>query len=499
MVYEAHDSRLDRAIALKILPPEFLHDDSFAARFEREARLVARLDHPAIVPIFASGIDDGIPWMSMRLAAGGSLAAMLRNGRLPRVTAISILQQVAGAIDHAHARGVTHRDIKPANILLDGDGHACVADFGLAHLLERNPALTSTGVLTGTPHYMAPEQALGKTTGYACDIYSLGIVAYEMIAGHLPFEADSPVALLMKQVNEPLPEPDDRTIPSGVLDVVRKAASKDPSNRWASAGAFITALAAAVDNAHVLSFDEPAAVRMRRIRRPLLAATLSCVLLASLVWYQARRERSTEENRTTVIAALEPAITPATRQAGQADTVNVPPRVTAAPSPTRLVRRSPQAAPDRSVSASVSVPQAQVTDGALTAVDSVNPTTSAEARAPIGVDASPDIDAAESAAPVPQADGLTAPGRFTAPARLKTVAPSYPSVAKAGQIQGDVVLQAAIDQDGRVTDVIVTRRVHPLLDEAARQAALHYEYAPGRRDGVAVSSTVRIVVSFRLQ
>jgi TonB family protein len=495
-VYEAHDSRLDRAIALKILPPEFLHDDSFAARFEREARLVARLDHPAIVPIFASGIDEGIPWMSMRLAAGGSLAALLRNGRLPQPAVISILEQVAGAIDHAHARGVTHRDIKPANILLDGDGHACVADFGLAHLLERNPALTSTGVLTGTPHYMAPEQALGKATGQACDIYSLGIVAYEMIVGHLPFEADSPIALLMKQVNDPLPEPDDRTIPSALLGVVRKATSKDPANRWASAAAFITALASALDDPDTLRIAEPAATRTRQIRRSLLAATLSCALLASFIWYQAQQGRSTQENPPTIIDAVEPAVSRATRQA---ETADVPPRTTVtSPPPRRLIRQSPPPLPAESVSTNRDLPPAEVADRRVTPAEPVNPTTSTEPTTP-SADATPSSVTVESTATALRADGLTAPGLFTPPTRLRTVAPNYPSVAQAGQIQGDVVLQAAIDQEGRVTDVTVARRVHPLLDEAARQAVLQYEYAPGRRDGIAVSSTVRIVVSFRLR
>ena len=150
-VYEAYDTRLDRPVALKVLPPHFLHDRTFARRFEQEARVVARLEHPAIVHIYASGTTDGIPWMSMRLLGGGNMGTLLEQAPPDRVVALRILSRVAEALDYAHAHGVVHRDIKPTNILFDLDGQPSVGDFGLAQMLEGNPVITRTGTVLGTP------------------------------------------------------------------------------------------------------------------------------------------------------------------------------------------------------------------------------------------------------------------------------------------------------------------------------------------------------------
>ncbi len=244
-VYRAQDTRLDRTIALKVLPPEFLHDGTFARRFEQEARVVAKLEHPNIVPIYASGIDDGIPWMSMRLLAGGTLGTVLKNRRPERGEAVRMLRSVADALDYAHALGIVHRDIKPTNILLDGSGGVCIGDFGLAQMLEGDPGLTRTGTLIGTPHYMAPEQALGQPADHRSDIYSLGIVAYEIFVGAMPFTADSPVSVLLKHVNQRLPVPSDSLVSRPMMDVIQKAVAKSPSMRWRSAGEFVSRLEAA--------------------------------------------------------------------------------------------------------------------------------------------------------------------------------------------------------------------------------------------------------------
>ena len=226
-VYEAHDTRLDRAVALKVLPAEFLHDRTFGRRFETEARVIARLEHPNIVPIYASGIDSGVPWMSMRLLTGNSLSALLDRGPLAPIEAVRLLRDVAAALDYAHGLGVVHRDIKPANILLDRTGTACVADFGLAQMSGSTSGLTQTGMITGTPHYMAPEQALGRAFDHRCDIYSLGIVAYEMLVGTPPFSGPSPVAVLLQHAHEPLPPPPGPPSSSVWMDAIRKAAAKD--------------------------------------------------------------------------------------------------------------------------------------------------------------------------------------------------------------------------------------------------------------------------------
>ena len=246
-VYKAYQAKLDRHVALKVLPPEFLHEDSFAKRFEREARVVAKLEHPNIVPIYDYGIDDGIPWMAMRMLPVGTLADLLKQGRLGRNRLVSILSHVAKALDHAHNNGVIHRDVKPSNILLDAQDLVYVADFGLARLAQASAVLTKTGMMAGTPQYMAPEQAMAKEVNRRADIYALGIVAYEMLTGAVPFTADTPVGVLMKQANEPPEIPPLGQVPEVLMQPVLKALAKDPADRWDLATALTTALSRGLD------------------------------------------------------------------------------------------------------------------------------------------------------------------------------------------------------------------------------------------------------------
>jgi len=241
-VFKAYEPGLDRHIALKILPAEFLHESTFAERFQREAKTIARLEHRHIVPIYAFGIDDGIPWMAMRLVPGGSLSDVLKRGRPDQQRVIAILTEVAEALGYAHEEGVLHRDVKPQNVLLDATGHVYLADFGIARMVEGSAHLTKTGMITGTPQYMAPEQAQGGTLDHRCDIYALGIMVYEMLTGSVPFSADTPVAVLMKHLNDPIPLPSREDVPEALLLPVLKALAKDRKDRWDSAEAFASAL-----------------------------------------------------------------------------------------------------------------------------------------------------------------------------------------------------------------------------------------------------------------
>ena len=248
-VYEAHDPSLDRSVALKVLPAEFLHDPAFAERFRQEARVAAKLEHPHIVPIHAYGIEGGRPWMAMRLVRGGSLADRVRRSPLAPREAAALLGDVAGALDYAHRQGIVHRDVKPANVLLDEAGRAYLADFGIAKMLEGSSVATATGLIQGTPAYMAPEQAMGGKVDHSADVYALGVMAFECLTGRVPYTGTTPVAVLMKHVQEPVPEPAAAEVAPSLTAVLRRCLAKAPSDRWPSAGAFTAALEQAASGA----------------------------------------------------------------------------------------------------------------------------------------------------------------------------------------------------------------------------------------------------------
>jgi serine/threonine protein kinase len=245
-VYRAYEPSLDRYVALKVLPAESLTDPEFTVRFRREAKVIAGLEHRHIVPIYAYGIENGVPWMAMRLVSGGTVAVELGEGPLSLARTVEILAEVAAALDFAHQHGVLHRDVKPQNILLDEQGHAYLADFGVARMMEGTSAVTRSGVVTGTPLYMSPEQARGEKVDHRTDIYALGIVAYEMVTGRVPFTADTPVAVLMKHIMEPIPLPPASEVPEPVLRAILKSVAKDRADRWQDARRFVAALRNAV-------------------------------------------------------------------------------------------------------------------------------------------------------------------------------------------------------------------------------------------------------------
>lgn len=247
-VFEAYDPHFERTIAIKVLPREFLHDPAFRARFEREAKVIARLEHPAIVPVYEFGEDDGQPFLVMRMMRGGSLADRLTQGPLPIDEIATILQRLGSALDRAHSLGIIHRDLKPGNILFDEYGDAYLADFGIVHLSQSSEAITASGSMVGTPQYMSPEQVYGdKEIDGRSDIYALGVILFQMLTGHLPYEADTPARMMMKHVMEPVPpvrsiRPD---LPDAVEDVITKAMAKEREERFPTANELSTAVSAA--------------------------------------------------------------------------------------------------------------------------------------------------------------------------------------------------------------------------------------------------------------
>ena len=247
VVYAAEDVRLQRRVALKVLPPDLAFRSDVRERFVREAQTAARLNHPHIVPIYAVHEKSGVVCFAMALVIGESLAAFVaRNARPGFDTIANMLEQVADALAYAHASGVVHRDIKPDNILLDREsGRALVTDFGIARAAESGARLTQTGIAVGTPAFMSPEQATGeKDVDGRSDVYSRGVVGYLMLAGRLPFEAASTPAMLLAHVSEtPKPIWSNRPdAPRSLVEILEKALAKRPADRWESAQAMRDAL-----------------------------------------------------------------------------------------------------------------------------------------------------------------------------------------------------------------------------------------------------------------
>ncbi|MFZ5918569.1 MAG: protein kinase domain-containing protein [Chloroflexota bacterium] len=249
-VYKAYQPSLDRYVAVKVLPAYFAHEPGFAMRFTREAKAIARLNHPNILPIHDFGQEGELSYIVMKYVEVGTLKEMLGQP-LPLADAADILGQIAAALDHAHQRGILHRDVKPSNVLLDEGRWVLLSDFGLAKMVEGSAVLTASGVGVGTPAYMAPEQGRGEAVDARADIYSLGIVLYEMLTGRVPFEAETPMAVVIKHITDslPLPRSLNPTIPQAVERVMLKALAKEPNDRFASttemADTFQKAVAAA--------------------------------------------------------------------------------------------------------------------------------------------------------------------------------------------------------------------------------------------------------------
>jgi Protein kinase domain len=276
VVYRAHDLRLKRTVALKLIAPELALDERFRERFARETELAMALEHPNVVPIYDAGEVDGRLYLAMRLVDGTDLKALLaREGALEPAHAAAICGQVAKALDAAHAKGLVHRDVKPSNVLLDASEHVYLADFGLTRRLEEQGALAGDGRSIGTPAYLAPEQIEGRTVDGRADVYALGCLLFECLTGSVPFPRASRLASAWAHLEEEPPPPSEQRpeLPTALDAVIERALAKEPEERYSTCGA----LSAAAEQALGLR-ERPI---LRRHRAVLIGGVAIVALLAA--------------------------------------------------------------------------------------------------------------------------------------------------------------------------------------------------------------------------
>lgn len=267
-VYKAYQPSMDRYVAVKVLPPHFMQDPNFVERFKREARTIARLEHPHILPVHDYGkTDSGTTYIAMRYIEAGTLNDLQRQGTMSLDDAVRLFEQIADALAYAHEQGVVHRDMKPSNILVDPRGQAFLTDFGLARMIEGSSNLTGSMIL-GTPSYMAPELGEGKPADERSDIYALGVILYELTTGRLPFEAETPLAVMLKHMTEPLPLPRslNPAIPEPVERIILKALAKEPESRYQNVNDMILALRRAISRAPTIA--SPAVPPLKSPQKP---------------------------------------------------------------------------------------------------------------------------------------------------------------------------------------------------------------------------------------
>ena len=235
VVYQAHDPQIDRPVALKVLRADRLVSEDFVSRFFKEAKFIGRLSHPNIVTVYDVGRDHGTIYIAMEYLQGEPFNEVIRSGRLSVGKIIDIALQVANALGYAHEKGIIHRDIKPSNIILTDEGNVKLTDFGIARAEDSNAAQqTQTGVILGTPSYMSPEQVMGKRVDGRSDLFSLGVILYELIVGRKPFEGDHFTAIF-RAITDDIPVAPlkiDASIPQSLSDLIMKALAKNPDERF---------------------------------------------------------------------------------------------------------------------------------------------------------------------------------------------------------------------------------------------------------------------------
>jgi len=299
-VWKAVQPGLDRIVAIKVLPRHLASDPGYVERFRREARAISRLDHPNVLGIHDFGEDDGYTYMVMPFFGGGTLSRNLGQPWSVQA-AVRILEPLASALDYAHAHGIVHRDVKPSNVLIGEGGRVVLADFGIARMTEGTLMLSAAGAMVGTPAYMSPEQVQGTAASPTSDQYSLAVLAYEMVTGRRPFEAETPLAVALAHVHRPLPPPRsiNPAIPPDAEQVLFKALAKQPEDRYPTVSAFVAALNGAAQQA---SSSAPSRGPSPNVIVGVVVA-VAIVGSALLLWAASGRSETTSSSPTPVASA----------------------------------------------------------------------------------------------------------------------------------------------------------------------------------------------------
>jgi TonB family protein len=376
---------------------------------------------------------------------------------------------------------VVHRDLKPTNILFDEAGRPYISDFGLARLLEGNERLTQSRTVVGTPYYMSPEQGSGQDVDRRCDIYSLGVVAYQMLTGTTPFRGRSAGVILKQHETESVPVPPRALVAAAQFEALKKALAKKPAERWSSAVEFVKAL--------------ETGVRVQRSAWPTVVVRWAWVGAIPVALFLAVRAATLDFERDLPQPVPISTSTPPRNDAQPPDLRSVPPMLDAIPGPSQPpASRTGMPVPGNSIGSAASSPSAPA------------PAPSQSRTQPDVTDAAPadptrseaEVSVISPPAPTPVVESL-ADGVVTQPERIGTLNPTYPPLARAAKIEGDVLLEAVVSPDGRVTQVRVVRSPNSALDSAAIRAVEQSIYKPGLRNGVPDTFTVQVTVRFSLR
>jgi len=352
-VYRAYDPMFEREVALKVLPTELMHDELFRGRFEREAKIIAKLEHAAIVPVYDVGQENNQPYFVMRFMAGGSLSERMSEAPVSLEETARIVDRVATALDYAHSKGIIHRDLKPGNILFDEVGDPYISDYGIAKLAQAQQTNLTGSSIIGTPTYMSPEQAQGNEIDGRSDLYSLGVIVYEMLSTKPPYEAATPLGMVFKHVSDPIPHILDinPNLPSATEAVLEKAMAKNPDDRFRTATDFALALdALARGETPDLSRTSPATTHYRvPAARPtgtlpkqkksspvgwIVGGVIGILVLGAIIWGGMRFAAQSVPPTVTAAPINTPLPTDSVAQVvAPVATTAVPPTATTAPLP----------------------------------------------------------------------------------------------------------------------------------------------------------------------